>query len=264
MSANGRLALGAAEVIQITSKLEKDDAVFIIGGQATNLWAWFYRDRDLTLKAPLTSEDIDFYGSAQSARRFAEAIGGELLLPEAGSSTPSTALVKARINGRTITIDFLNDVLGVSQRELEKNISEIALSAHDEAGRLVEVHVRLLHPVACLKSRVASILSPATRRRDSIAFGLLSAACVVVRCFIHDALDTGDRDDWREARRCFSSLFAYLRSHEYGRRAHRDTPEDILHIVKGFAFDDRIEPRYRHNQLSVMVSMIEKKRAAMR
>jgi len=59
MSANGRLGLGAAEVILITSKLERDDAAFIIGGQATNLWAWFYRDRDPILSAPLTSEDIE-------------------------------------------------------------------------------------------------------------------------------------------------------------------------------------------------------------
>ena len=118
MSADGRVGLGAAEVILITSKLEKDDTAFIIGGQATNLWAWFYRDRDPTLTTSLTSQDIDYFGSAESARRFAEAIGGDLLLPEPGSFTPSTALVRAEVNGRVITIDFLNDVLGISLREL--------------------------------------------------------------------------------------------------------------------------------------------------
>lgn len=62
MSADGRVGLGAAEVILITSKLEKDDTAFIIGGQATNLWAWFYRNRDPTLAISLTSQDIDYFG----------------------------------------------------------------------------------------------------------------------------------------------------------------------------------------------------------
>lgn len=186
-------------------------------------------------------------------------------MPEPGSFTPSTALVRAEVNGRVITIDFLNDVLGVSLRELGRGgVSEIALQGYDEAGNAVEVHVRLLHPVTCLKSRVASILSPATRRRDLVALRQLSAAAVVVRCFIHDALENGDRDSWREARRCFSSLFAYIRSHEFGKRAHRDTPIDILDIIKDFASDDRIELRYRHNQLNVMINMIENKRTVMR
>ena len=263
MSAAGRLGLGAAEVIQITANLERDDAAFIIGGQATNLWAWFYRSRHAELGQPLTSEDIDFFGSKESARRFSKSIGGKLLLPERGSATPSTAIVKATINGREITIDFLNDVLGVSQRELQKGVSEIALPGKDESGQDVEVHVRLLHPVICLKSRVASLLSPITRRRDAVALRQLEASVIIVRCFIHDALASGDREDWREARRCFSSLFSYLRSHEYGRRAHLDTPVDILGLIKDFASDDRIEPRYRHNQLQVMVEMIEKRRASM-
>ncbi len=38
-------ALGPAEVIPIVSNLTADDGAFIVGGQATNLWAWFYRDR---------------------------------------------------------------------------------------------------------------------------------------------------------------------------------------------------------------------------
>ncbi len=55
MSTTGRPGLGAAEVIKITSKLEQDDETFVIGGQATNLWAWFYRARDPALSEPLTA-----------------------------------------------------------------------------------------------------------------------------------------------------------------------------------------------------------------
>jgi hypothetical protein len=264
MSTTGRPGLGAAEVIKITSKLEQDDETFVIGGQATNLWAWFYRARDPALSEPLTSEDIDYFGSAQSARRFADAVNGELSLPEDDRFTPNTALVKATINGREIRIDFLKQVLGVTDKELQRGLSEIALRGQDEHGVDVEVRVRLLHPTVCLKSRVANILSPVTRRTDIIALRQLSAASIIVRCFVDDALKSGERDDWLEARRCFSSLFAFIRSHEYGRRAHLNTPTDILDVIKAFSSDPRIEGRYRHHQLEGMIAMVEKRRSAMR
>jgi len=65
MSETEESRFGAAEVIQIASKLTLDDAAFVIGGQATNLWAWFYQDKDPALAAnqPLTSRDIDYFGS---------------------------------------------------------------------------------------------------------------------------------------------------------------------------------------------------------
>jgi hypothetical protein len=62
-----RPAFGASEVIEITSKLEADDNTFIIGGQATNFWAWFYQDKEpaLKLKGPFTSADIDYFGTQE-------------------------------------------------------------------------------------------------------------------------------------------------------------------------------------------------------
>jgi hypothetical protein len=77
MTDSERPSFGAAEVIEIASKLETDDDSFIIGGQATNFWAWFFQDKEpeLKLKGPLTSEDIDFFGSQEVARTVTMAIG---------------------------------------------------------------------------------------------------------------------------------------------------------------------------------------------
>ena len=65
MSDPDRPAFGASEVIEITSKFEADDNAFLIGGQATNFWAWLYQDKEpaLKLKGPFTSEDIDYFGT---------------------------------------------------------------------------------------------------------------------------------------------------------------------------------------------------------
>jgi hypothetical protein len=50
-----RPSFGAAEVIEIASKLEAADDAFLIGGQATNFWAWFFQEDEpeLKLKGPL-------------------------------------------------------------------------------------------------------------------------------------------------------------------------------------------------------------------
>ena len=130
-----RPAFGALEVIQLSSKFEQDDATFVIGGQATNLWAWYFQDADdvLRLEGPFTSEDIDYFGTQEVARNLAIALGGTLFIPKPGDITPSTAQVIAYINGKPITIDFLAGVLGVKNRELENGV--VALSASAQAAR---------------------------------------------------------------------------------------------------------------------------------
>jgi hypothetical protein len=67
MNDGPRPSFGAAEVIEIASKFEAADDAFIIGGQATNFWAWFFQDREpeLKLKGPFTSEDIDYFDSRE-------------------------------------------------------------------------------------------------------------------------------------------------------------------------------------------------------
>ncbi len=260
-----RETLGAAEVIQIVSKLEHEDGAFVIGGQATNLWADFYRDRDPELQSagPFTSKDIDYYGSREVAQRFADAIGGELRLPEMDDVTPNTALVIATVGSRKIIIDFLNSVIGIHARELQKGVSAIVLSDVLD-GQEVEIEVKLLHPIMCLKSRIGNILSPVTNRHDDIAFRQLKAAMIVARLYIDEALGDEDRGGWRDARRCFSSLSEYLYSDEFGKKVHSELNIDPLNIIRHFADDPRIDARYRHHQLQGMITRIEgrRKRAA--
>lgn len=70
---------GPQDVAEISSHLAEDDATFLIGGQATNLWAWIYGGRhpDLSSAQPITSVDIDYFGHAKAAEALATALGGE-------------------------------------------------------------------------------------------------------------------------------------------------------------------------------------------
>jgi len=247
---------GAAEVIQIASKLTTDDDAFVIGGQATNLWAWFYRDRDpaLSSKDPLTSKDIDYFGPLKAARSLADALGGEVHPASIDDmNTPNTAVVVATFNGKKLVIDFLNDIIGVSRRELENGVAVIQVSAQVGDSEIT-AEVPVLHPVLCLKSRVANMLHPALMRRDELAWRQLHAAIAVVRVYIDDALRDGD---WNEAKTCLSDVFEYLRSDRHGKASKRELGIDILDVLRAFQNDERIDPRYREKTLAPMIERIE-------
>ena len=69
---------GPVDVLQISSKLTIDDATFVIGGQATNLWAWFYQDRapELSSSSELTSKYIDYFGTKKAVESLARGLVG--------------------------------------------------------------------------------------------------------------------------------------------------------------------------------------------
>ncbi len=248
---------GAAEVIQIASKLTVDDSTFLIGGQATNLWAWYYRDRDpdLQFDQPLTSRDVDYFGSIKAAESLAAALGGKVVKAATldDMNTPSSAIVVATVNGKPLQIDFLNGVLGVSRRELENGVAVIEAAAEID-GKECRAQIPVLHPILCLKSRIANMVHPMLLRRDAFAWAQLHAAVAIVRVYIADALDAGD---WKEAKSCLAEVFAYIRSDKFGKAAQKELGVDLVEILRRFQDDPRIDERYRQLSLSKMIAQIE-------
>jgi hypothetical protein len=215
---------------------------------------------ELKAAGSLTSDDIDYFGSRQVARNVADALGGKLLIPGKDDHTPSTAQVIAVLNGREIKIDFLNDVLGIQSRELRRGISVLGFPGTVD-GKDAQIEIRLLHPVLCLKSRVISMLHPATRRSDVIARRQLEASAIVVRAYIGDALADGDR---REVKECLKTLYRHLQSDPYVKRADFELKIDPLDIIKHFTDDDRIDRRYRQIQMRRMITNVERRRRSWR
>lgn len=184
----------------------------------------------------------------------AAALGGEVRRATADDmNTPNTAVVLATFNGKKLVIDFLNGVIGVSRRELEDGVAVIEVSAQID-GIEHRAQIAVLHPILCLKSRVANMLHPGLMRRDQFAWKQLHAIIAVVRLYIDDALRDGD---WQEAKECLSDVFEYLRSNPFGKAAKRELGVDILDILKHFQNDERIDGRYRKMTLSNMIERIE-------
>lgn len=251
-------AFGAAEVIELTSKFESEDA-FLIGGQATNFWAWFYEGREpkLAKLGPFTSKDIDYFGSKEVAAAVANALDGKLLLPEPGDHTSSTAQIVVTFNGKHLIIDFLSVVLGIRNSELEKGVTILEIDAHLDT-KPVKVQIKVLHPLLCLKSRIINLLHPTTRRTDLIAKAQAEGALIILCRFIDDALD--DQNGWKDVHACFRRLFRYLRHDEYMKVADIKTSVDPLIVLKQFSEDIRIDHRYRNRTLKSMIAKIEGRR----
>src|SRR5271168_1561867 len=98
--------LDPEDVIAIASVLNLGDEAFIVGGQASNLWAERYATRapELWDYGPFTSKDIDYYGHKEVAQKLADALGGTVIFPTIDYATPNSAIVEVTVHGKPITI----------------------------------------------------------------------------------------------------------------------------------------------------------------
>jgi hypothetical protein len=101
--------------------------VVLVGGQALGFWAHYYRARlpaDLT---PYVTLGVDFLGTSAQAKALADKItGAKLYLPTLDDHTPSSGRVVARnVLGRTLEVDFLHSIAGLSEGDVRRNAVEI-------------------------------------------------------------------------------------------------------------------------------------------
>jgi hypothetical protein len=168
-------------------------------------------------------------------------------------ATPSIAVLTAKIGTRKFGIDVINNVLGVDHRSLKKLTAQVEIKLADGTP----VRINLLHPAACLISRATNILSPATARRDPLAFRQMKAAMDVTKAHIRASLKAGD---WRDVKLTIDTLRAWLIKPEtYTMRT--TTQHDALDILR-YAFRLKtIDERYRQRTLGPLIGKIEQKRA---
>lgn len=224
-----------------------DDGAFLVGGQALNIWAERYSGApELDDFGPYTSKDLDYFGHRRAAEKLATAIGGSLRLPHPDNATPQSAIVVAEIDGRRIEIDFLTHVLGVRSPGLENSAIEIVMQVLTAKGEGT-LTVPIMHPLHCLQSRIANVVT--LGRKQDVARRQLEAAPIVLREYVSEMLDTGQR---REATTTLGCLFQYLRSDVVGKQAYRIMTNDPAKVLDHFADDPRIDVRYREHNLATM------------
>lgn len=238
---------------RVVSALENDPNAFVVGGQAINFWARRYGiDKLLTDGGPMMSKDIDFYGGVRSAARLSGLLGGKLYRPGPDDHTPNSAVVEAKINSEQVQIDFLDHVSGVSDEEIGKRVIEVAMPSFDGSRSIT---ITLMHPLHCLQSRVANYYRHG--RRDPVALLQVDAAPLILAEFIDEMLNA---NDLAEVNATLAGLFHWLRSDEFGRKAHMICRPDPLEILRRLSAEPRLDSRFRKKTLVSRVAQIESRR----
>ncbi len=217
------------------------EGAFVVGGQALNIWAERYasRNKNLASYAPFTSKDLDYFGTLDVAQQVADRVDGELKVPKLDHHTPVTAALIAELDGEEIIIQFIDHVLGASDKDIKKRVAIISVPMLWD-GEKVDVAISILHPFHCFVSRITNVRQ--LKRSDDTAMRQLNASVHVLREFINDLLIFGDTS---RASLVLKLLYRFLRSQMYGRDAHMFTDTDPLEILNEFGEDERLDYRFR-------------------
>ena len=130
--------------------LATDEPVFVVGGQAVNLWALYYYDRTSDL-FPFVSRDVDVLGTRDTLACIAEIAGVEPQFFPFRPPTNEVGVVIAKgTDEQPMMFEVLKEVYGVKNEELQNPKYTICI---DESG----VFVYVPSPVALLQAKVANV-----------------------------------------------------------------------------------------------------------
>ncbi|MCA9770856.1 MAG: hypothetical protein KC466_00520 [Myxococcales bacterium] len=162
-----------------------DTEAILIGGQALGLWADQLLDPEQLdeLGGPVTSKDVDFFGTVDLARDLAQVFGGRVEIPDMDHvNTPEAAIVLYERDGRTVQIDILGCLAGLSNAEVQEGWVDLPYGSGED-----EVVIRVMAPMEVLRSRISNIVI--LRRRDPNAIRQLRLSPHVVEAYIRQQLD---------------------------------------------------------------------------
>jgi hypothetical protein len=248
--------LSADEVIRLLEFVSKCRPI-VVGGQSINIWANLLEGQDPELDAlgPLTSEDVDFYHNKEAERALAAGLeNGKIEIPTADDFTPNAAVVTGRLGDRDVVVDFMSAVKGVSDASLMKQSITFADIENPDA-----VSITLMHPLDCVRSRLANINTLKRTSEHSIRQAIASVK--ILECYVDDELSRGDSGGHRRATRCLQELEYILIGRHIGQISHTEYGDqlDILGILLRRQGDDRIDSRWREKILEGILARVTRK-----
>lgn len=123
------------------------DAPTVVGGQAVNLWAIVYLDRDVRNRAVHGSHDMDIV-SGTKALAFLKTLPDWKFVPMKHFGVGITAkLQSVAPDGRMLLVEVLHSVAGLEAADLRR-VSEVQVGG---------VKYRLLDPIAMLKAKAYNV-----------------------------------------------------------------------------------------------------------
>jgi len=130
--------------------LATEEPLFLVGGQAVNLWASYYHERTGDL-APFVSRDVDVLGDRETLTRIAAVVGVPAHFFPMRPPTNEVGVVMAKsTDGQPLPIEVLRHLHGIGNDELCQPAYTIAIG---ESG----VRVRVPGPIALLQAKIANV-----------------------------------------------------------------------------------------------------------
>jgi hypothetical protein len=132
------------------SLLETKEPMLLVGGQAVNLWALYYRDRTSDL-APFVSRDTDVLGDRETLTELGKLLGVKpRFFPLRPPSNEVGVVIAKDSEGMPLLIEVLRNVMGVTNEELRELVYKIAVGEKP-------VLVQIPGPIALLKAKIANV-----------------------------------------------------------------------------------------------------------
>jgi hypothetical protein len=245
--------LTAEEVETILQYIEQVGAI-VVGGQSLAIWARLFLDRypQIGRVYSISSEDVDVFGNASAAKKFAEKLrNARVFVADPFDASPNAAVVEGELGDRKIRIDFMRSILGVDPKSIKKNFVTLSRPARDNGK---PINILILHPIDCLRSRLSNIND--LHRGDMHSVSSARAAILVLEAFIDDHLR---RNEFRQAQALLMSVYYVARDRHLGKPSHLKFGLDPGDILRTFRHDVRLAEVWRAHQLASAIERLSKK-----
>ncbi len=141
------------------SILSTEEPLFIVGGQAVNIWAFYYYDYTSELQ-PFVSADIDLLGTRKTVASIAKKAGVEpVYFPMVPPTNEIGVIVAENNKNQKIIIEVLDSIYGITNDTLNKHIYTLSIENSD-------ILVQVPSPIALLKAKIANISDLSQKNRQ--------------------------------------------------------------------------------------------------
>jgi len=142
------------------SLLLSDEPLFIVGGQAVNLWALYYNERTADLQ-PFTSRDLDILGDSNTLNHISKLVGKKAtFFPMRPPTNEVGVVVGETPAGETLPIEVLSYINGITNDELKSHSYTMGFENSDAL-------VKVPDPIALLQAKIANVIDlPQAERQD--------------------------------------------------------------------------------------------------
>jgi hypothetical protein len=139
-------------VIGALAPLTRKTEIVLVGGQALAFWSARFTEKSGEISV-VASKDIDFEGSADSARIAANLLEARVMIPSPVEASPITGVVTfTDADGFDRTLDFIGALRGLDAEDVRETAIRVDLGT--SPGQTFEASFWVMHPERCMESRI--------------------------------------------------------------------------------------------------------------